>query len=163
MSPREPASKILSREALLDRYGPGRATKVVFTNGCFELLHPGHVRYLHRSRGLGDALVVGVNSDASARRLRKGPERPLVPQRDRALLVAALEAVDAVVVFDEDTPAELIEGLVPDVLVKGADYGLDEVVGREIVERAGGRVELVPVVEGYSTTDLLSRIREEER
>ena len=161
MSPRPPASKILSREQVVHRYGPGRPGAVVFTNGCFEILHAGHVTYLDQARALGDALVVGVNSDASARRLEKGPGRPHVPEQDRALLVAGLEAVDAVSVFDEDTPAELIQELLPAVLVKGADWAPDDVVGREAVEAAGGRVELLPVVEGRSTTRLLQRIRGE--
>jgi D-beta-D-heptose 7-phosphate kinase/D-beta-D-heptose 1-phosphate adenosyltransferase len=131
----------------------------VFTNGCFEILHAGHVSYLDQARALGDALVVGVNTDASARRLEKGPGRPFVPQDERALVVAAIESVDAVSLFDEDTPAELIRELLPAVLVKGADYATEDVVGREAVEAAGGRVELVPLLEGRSTTWLLRRIR----
>jgi D-beta-D-heptose 7-phosphate kinase/D-beta-D-heptose 1-phosphate adenosyltransferase len=131
----------------------------VFTNGCFEILHAGHVSYLDQARALGDALVVGVNTDASARRLEKGPGRPFVPQDERALVVAAIESVDAVSLFDEDTPAELIRELLPAVLVKGADYATEDVVGRVAVEAAGGRVELVPLLEGRSTTWLLRRIR----
>ena len=161
MSPRPAASKVLSREQVVARYGPGRPGAVVFTNGCFEILHAGHVTYLDQARALGDALVVGVNSDVSARRLAKGPGRPYVPEEDRALLVAALEAVDAVSVFEEDTPAELIRALLPAVLVKGADWDREDVVGREAVEAAGGRVELLPLVEGRSTTGLLGRIRGE--
>lgn len=161
MMPREPASKILSRSEVLERFGEGRAGSVVFTNGCFELLHAGHVQYLALARSLGDALIVGVNSDASARRLGKGERRPVVGEQDRALVVAALECVDAVCVFDEDTPAQLIEALLPAVLVKGADYTLDSVVGRDAVEGAGGRVELIPLTEGRSTSDLLRRIRED--
>ncbi|HUF75615.1 MAG TPA: D-glycero-beta-D-manno-heptose 1-phosphate adenylyltransferase [Longimicrobiales bacterium] len=161
MSPRPPASKVLSRERVVERYGPARPGAVVFTNGCFEILHGGHVTYLDQARALGDALVVGVNSDASARRLEKGPGRPFVPAEDRALCVAALESVDAVSVFDEDTPAELIRELLPAVLVKGADWAAEDIVGREVVEAAGGRVELLPVVEGRSTTRLLRRIRGE--
>ena len=159
MSPRAAASKILSREQVVDRYGPGRPGAVVFTNGCFEILHAGHVTYLEQARALGDALVVGVNSDASARRLEKGPGRPYVPEQDRALLVASLEAVDAVSVFEEDTPAELIDRLLPAVLVKGADWAPQDVVGREAVEAAAGRVEILPLVQGRSTTALLRRIR----
>jgi D-beta-D-heptose 7-phosphate kinase/D-beta-D-heptose 1-phosphate adenosyltransferase len=159
MSPRSAASKILTRADLVERYGPGRPGAVVFTNGCFEILHAGHVSYLHQARSLGDALVVGVNTDASARRLEKGTGRPFVPEGERALLVAALESVDAVSLFDEDTPAQLIRALLPAVLVKGADYATEDVVGREVVEAAGGRVELVPLVEGRSTTGLLRRIR----
>jgi D-beta-D-heptose 7-phosphate kinase/D-beta-D-heptose 1-phosphate adenosyltransferase len=132
---------------------------VVFTNGCFELLHAGHVTCLDRARTLGDALVVGVNGDASARRLGKGPRRPFVPERERALAVAALESVDAVCIFHEDTPLELIREILPAVLVKGTDYTAETVVGREVVEAAGGRVELIPLVEGLSTTELLARIK----
>lgn len=159
VTPRPAASKVLTRSEVVERYGPGRPGAVVFTNGCFEILHAGHVTYLGQARALGDALVVGVNSDASARRLEKGAGRPFVPQEDRALLVAALESVDAVSVFDEDTPAALIRALLPAVLVKGADWAAEEVVGREAVETAGGRVELLPLLEGRSTTDLLRRIQ----
>ncbi|HSH76868.1 MAG TPA: adenylyltransferase/cytidyltransferase family protein [Longimicrobiales bacterium] len=158
MKPRTPASKIVSRGQLLERFGGGRAGRVVFTNGCFEILHVGHVSYLDRARALGDALVVGVNSDASARRLGKGAGRPFVPEGERALLVAALESVDAVSLFDEDTPAELIRELVPAVLVKGGDYSVETVVGREVVEAAGGRVEILPLVRFRSTTELLRRL-----
>jgi rfaE bifunctional protein nucleotidyltransferase chain/domain len=157
---RPPAGKLLDRDRLLERYGRPRERRVVFTNGCFDLLHPGHVTYLAEARALGDALVVGVNTDVSVRRLAKAEDRPLVGENARALVVAGLESVDAVCLFDEDTPAALIEALVPDVLVKGGDYALDQVVGREVVEAAGGRVELIPFVEGYSTTHLVRRIRE---
>lgn len=157
---RGPSEKILTRAELVRRYGRPREGRVVFTNGCFDLLHPGHVRYLAQARSLGDALVVGVNTDASVRRLEKAPDRPLVEQDARATVVAALESVDAVSLFDEDTPAELIAALVPDVLVKGGDYTRDGVVGREVVEAAGGRVELIPFVPGYSTTALVARIRD---
>ena len=136
-----------------------RGKKVVFTNGCFDLLHPGHVRYLEEARSLGDALVVGVNTDASAKRLYKGPGRPVTPEGDRARVVAALTCVDRVVLFGEDTPLELITALKPDVLVKGGDYQLSEIVGREVVENWGGRVLALPFVPGYSTTELLERIR----
>lgn len=159
---RDPASKILTRDALVDRYGRPRAETLVFTNGCFDLLHRGHVEYLASARALGDALVVGVNTDASVRRLDKGGDRPLVGESDRALVLAALEAVDAVCLFDEDTPRELIAELLPDVLVKGGDYRPETVVGREDVEAAGGRVAIIPFVEGYSTTQLLQRIRRDE-
>lgn len=160
MRPRSPSSKVLSARRVVEMYGPGRSSSVVFTNGCFELLHAGHVTYLDRARSLGDALVVGVNTDASARLLGKGAGRPIVGEGDRALLVAALESVDAVCLFDEDTPAELIAAIVPDVLVKGADYTLDAVVGRDVVEAAGGRVELIPIVPERSTTELLRRAKE---
>ncbi|MGE0159696.1 MAG: D-glycero-beta-D-manno-heptose 1-phosphate adenylyltransferase [Gemmatimonadales bacterium] len=154
------ASKVLSRRDLVRRFGPGRAETVVFTNGCFELLHAGHVDYLERASSLGDALVVGVNSDASARRLAKGKGRPIVSEADRARVVAALASVDAVCVFEEDTPEELIRALLPDVLVKGADYALEDVAGRDIVEDRGGRVELLPLLAGRSTTDIITRAKE---
>jgi len=157
---RSPESKILTRDELVDRYGrPREALRLVFTNGCFDVLHRGHVSYLATARALGDALVVGVNTDASVRRLDKGSDRPLVGERDRAFVLAALECVDAVCLFDEDTPRALISAILPDVLVKGGDYTMDNVVGREEVVAAGGEVVLVPLVEGYSTTDLLTRIR----
>ncbi len=160
MSTTQPERKILPRTTLLERYGRPRDVRVVFTNGCFDLLHRGHVAYLNQARSLGEILVVGVNTDASVRRLSKGPGRPLVGEADRAYVLAALECVDVVTLFDEDTPRELVSALLPDTLVKGADYTMDAVVGREEVEAAGGRVVLVPLVEGYSTTDLLRRIRE---
>jgi rfaE bifunctional protein nucleotidyltransferase chain/domain len=156
---RPPSSKVLERGELVRTHGRPRSEILVFTNGCFEILHAGHVSYLSRARSMGDRLVVGVNTDASARLLGKGPGRPVVPQEDRALVVAALESVDAVCLFEEETPLELIRELVPDVLVKGADYDLDAVVGREVVEAGGGRVELVPFVEGHSTSALLDLIR----
>jgi D-beta-D-heptose 7-phosphate kinase/D-beta-D-heptose 1-phosphate adenosyltransferase len=134
---------------------------VVFTNGCFELLHRGHVEYLAQARALGDVLVVGLNSDASVRRL-KGVGRPLAAEADRAAVVAALRCVDAVTVFDEDTPLELISTLLPDVLVKGGDHHLDDIVGREVVEEAGGEVRVLPFVVGYSTTKILDRLKDAE-
>ncbi len=138
-----------------------RGRKVVFTNGCFDLLHPGHVRYLEEARSLGDALIVGVNTDASVKRLDKEPGRPVNPEGDRAALVAALACVDRVVLFGEDTPLELITALQPNVLVKGGDYRLEEIVGREVVWALGGEVKVLPLVPGYSTTQLLARIRGE--
>ncbi len=153
------SSRVLSREVLLTRFGPPQDRTVVFTNGCFDLLHPGHVEYLAQARALGHVLVVGLNSDASARRL-KGAGRPLVAEADRAAVLAGLRSVDAVTVFDEDTPLELINALLPDVLVKGGDYDLDDIVGREAVEKAGGDVRVLPFVEGYSTTDVLDRLGE---
>lgn len=132
--------------------------RVVFTNGCFDLLHPGHIRCLEQARALGDVLVVAVNSDASARQL-KGDGRPVVPQEERAEILAALAAVEYVVIFDEPTPHELIARLLPDVLVKGGDWGPNEIVGRAEVEAAGGRVVSIPVEPGYSTTGILERIR----
>ncbi len=158
--PPDPAARILARDELLRRFGRPREGRLVFTNGCFDLLHPGHVAYLQRARALGDALVVGVNTDASVRRLEKGADRPLVAEDDRALVVAALASVDAVTLFDEDTPRELVAALLPDVLVKGGDYAPEEIAGREVVEAAGGEVRVIPFVEGYSTSELVERIRE---
>lgn len=132
---------------------------MVFTNGVFDLLHAGHVALLEAARAAGDALVVGVNSDASVRRLGKGADRPLIAEAERARLLAALAAVDCVVLFDEDTPLALIERLHPDVLVKGADYAPGAIVGAKEVEGWGGRVVRVPLVEGKSTTDLVRKLR----
>ena len=132
--------------------------RVVFTNGCFDLLHPGHVTLLERARAEGDVLVVGLNSDASVARL-KGAGRPVVPQSERAEALSALEAVTRVVVYGEDTPREVIAALLPDVLVKGADWAADRIVGREEVEASGGRVVRVELVPGRSTTAVLDRIR----
>ena len=134
-----------------------RGHSVVFTNGVFDLLHAGHVDLLERARALGDALVVGLNTDASTRRL-KGERRPLLPQADRARVLAALAVVDAVVLFDEDTPAELVRRLEPDVLVKGADYAEDAIAGKDTVEARGGRVVRLPLVEGRSTSKIVEEI-----
>jgi D-beta-D-heptose 7-phosphate kinase/D-beta-D-heptose 1-phosphate adenosyltransferase len=136
-----------------------RGGTVVFTNGVFDLLHPGHVRYLQEARDLGDVLIVGLNSDRSVR-ANKGPERPITPERERAEILLALVCVDAVAIFDEDTPADIIKRVQPDVLVKGADWGPDDIVGRETVEGRGGRVVRMPLSKGYSTTELLRRARE---
>ena len=132
--------------------------RVVFTNGVFDLLHPGHVRYLSDARALGDALIVGVNSDRSVR-TNKGPGRPITPEVERAELLASLRSVDAVTVFDEDTPHALITAVQPDVLVKGADWGPDNIVGREVVEARGGTVVRVALAEGFSSTRLIDRVR----
>lgn len=132
--------------------------RVVFTNGCFDLLHPGHVRLLEHARGRGDVLVVGLNSDASVRAI-KGAGRPVIPEGERAEVLAALECVDYVALFEEPTPRELIARVLPDVLVKGADWGADEIVGRAEVEAAGGRVEQVELEPGWSTTAILERMR----
>ena len=132
---------------------------VVFTNGVFDLLHPGHVELLEAARREGAALVVGVNSDASARRLAKGPGRPVAGQDARARVVAGLAAVDCVILFEEETPLELIRALAPDVLVKGADYARDRIVGADWIEERGGRVVRVPLLTGYSTSALLERLR----
>ena len=137
----------------------GRGKRIVFTNGCFDLLHAGHVKYLQKARSLGDLLVLGLNSDASVRRL-KGAKRPLIDQDERAHLLAALDCIDYVIVFDEDTPLELITALKPHILAKGGDYSLDGVVGKDIVEAYGGRVELVTFVDGKSTTNIIEKILE---
>jgi rfaE bifunctional protein nucleotidyltransferase chain/domain len=152
---------ILTIEEAILRFGREKRNgrRVVFTNGCFDLLHPGHIGSLEQARALGDALIVGLNSDASVRQL-KGPGRPVLPERERAEILAALESVDAVVIFDESTPREVIARLLPDVLVKGGDWPGDQIVGREEVEAAGGRVVSIPVVPGYSTTEILRKIRE---
>ena len=131
---------------------------VVFTNGCFDILHPGHIRMLEKARSLGDALVVGINSDPSVQEI-KGPQRPVIPQDERAELLAALEAVDFVTIFDEPTPRELIAEILPAILVKGSDWGPDEIVGRAEVEGAGGKVVSITLEPGYSTTKLIERIR----
>jgi D-beta-D-heptose 7-phosphate kinase/D-beta-D-heptose 1-phosphate adenosyltransferase len=155
------AAKIRSRAAAVAWRG-AQAGPVVFTNGVFDLLHVGHVALLEAARAEGAALVVGVNSDASVRRLGKGTARPLVPEAQRARVVAALAAVDCVVLFDEDTPRALILALRPDVLVKGADYEKDRIVGAVEVEGWGGRVVRVPLVDGQSTTTLAQRLRHAE-
>ncbi len=160
MSQAAQESRVLSRpdaRALIDRRRADGAV-VVFTNGVFDLLHPGHVRYLQHARALGDMLVVGLNSDASVRR-NKGPDRPITPEAERAEILAALSCVDAVVIFDEDTPAEIVRACQPDILVKGADWPADQIVGRETVEARGGKVVRMPVEEGFSTTALLERIK----
>jgi len=132
--------------------------RVVFTNGVFDLLHPGHVRYLQAARGEGDSLVIGVNSDRSVG-ANKGPDRPIIPEHERAELLAALACVDAVVIFDEDTPADVIRHVQPDVLVKGADWAADQIVGRDTVEARGGKVVRIPVEQGWSTSGIVERIR----
>ena len=144
---------------LVERARTGGKT-VVFTNGVFDILHPGHIRYLRDARALGDLLIVGINSDRSARTLDKAPDRPINPAAERAEVLSALGSVDAVVVFDEQTPHEIITALQPDVLVKGADWGENEIVGRDVVEARGGRVVRMPLAEGYSTTKLIERIRQ---
>jgi D-glycero-beta-D-manno-heptose 1-phosphate adenylyltransferase len=155
-----PMGKVVSQDELvrLTAQDKRHGRRVVFTNGCFDLLHPGHVRCLSQARALGDVLVVAVNSDASVRG-NKGLGRPLVPQQDRAEVVAALSSVDYVAIFDEPTPRSLIARLLPDVLVKGADWGRYDIAGREEVEGAGGRVVSIDLAPGYSTTNLLEKIR----
>lgn len=159
MSFRRAGAKILGRAEAAERLGPGRSFSLVFTNGCFDLLHPGHVDCLERARRLGDALLVAVNTDASVRRLGKGPGRPFASQDARVTVVAALECVDWVTTFDEDTPKRLIAELQPDVLVKGGDYSPDQVAGAGTVSARGGRVVIAPFVPGHSTNNLVRRIR----
>ena len=151
--------KVVDRPRLIEAVQRLQRTgkKVVFTNGCFDLLHVGHVRYLQEARALGDLLVVGVNSDASVRRL-KGPGRPLNPARERAEILAALECVDFVTVFGAATPLQLIRAIGPDILVKGGDWPVAAIVGREIVEARGGRVLAIPFVKNRSTTALIGKI-----
>jgi rfaE bifunctional protein nucleotidyltransferase chain/domain len=155
-----PNRKIVPRADISARVGALRAqnVRIVFTNGCFDLVHAGHVEYLYAAKRAGNVLIVGLNSDASVARA-KGPGRPTVPQSERAEVIAALEMVDLVTIFDEDTPLELIKSVRPDVLVKGADWAYDEVVGRVEVEAGGGQVLLVPLRQGVSTTALVERIR----
>lgn len=133
--------------------------KVVFTNGCFDIIHRGHIDYLTKAKALGDALIVGLNTDASVRR-NKGEQRPIVEEEDRAFVVAHLEPVDYVCLFDENTPHELIAALVPDVLIKGADWKIDEIVGKDIVERAGGTVKTIEFLPNRSTSTIIQRIIE---
>jgi D-beta-D-heptose 7-phosphate kinase/D-beta-D-heptose 1-phosphate adenosyltransferase len=153
--------KILSPAELLGLRQRLRAEgkTVVFTNGVFDLLHVGHVRYLNEARALGDVLVVAVNSDAAVRKL-KGKDRPITNEQERAEILAALRQIDYVTVFDDESPRRLIAELLPDVLVKGGDYGLDEIHGREEVEAAGGRVVSLPFVEGMSTSKMIERMRQ---
>jgi rfaE bifunctional protein nucleotidyltransferase chain/domain len=152
------AEKIRSRQEAA-AWREAQSGIVVFSNGVFDLIHPGHIALLEAARREGDALVVGVNSDASARRLDKGPGRPFVPAAARARVVAAFAAVDCVVIFDEDTPLELIQALEPDVLVKGSDYTHATTVGADIVTARGGRVKHVELTHGYSTTAIVERLR----
>ncbi len=132
--------------------------RIVFTNGVFDLLHPGHVRYLQAARSHGDLLIVGLNSDASVRR-NKGPERPINPEDERAEVLAALACVDAVSIFDDETPADIIRRVQPDILVKGSDWPADQIVGRDTVEARGGKVILEPVEQGYATTAIIEKVR----
>ncbi len=150
----EKIKKVCELQSLLDLH---ENKKVVFTNGCFDILHVGHVVYLNEAKSLGDILVVGLNSDSSVRRL-KGDDRPVNCQRDRATVLSALESVDYVVIFDEDTPYELIDALKPDVLVKGGDWETDQIVGADIVMKNGGIVKSLRFIQGKSTTDIIERI-----
>ena len=152
--------KVVTQDALIlhVREHKGNGQRVVFTNGCFDLLHQGHIRVLEEARALGEVLVVALNTDASVRR-SKGPSRPVLPEGERAEIMAALAAVDYAVLFDDPTPRDLIARVLPDVLVKGADWGENEIVGREEVEGAGGRVVSIPLEPGYSTTAILEAMR----
>ena len=154
-------TKVTTRDELVSLLAEcrQRQQRVVFTNGCFDLMHIGHVRYLQAARNLGDLLVVGVNSDGSVRALSKGPDRPIVPDVQRAEVLAALACVDYVVIFSEPDPGALIAALQPDILVKGGDWPLDRIIGRETVEARGGRVQTIPLVPGVSTTTMVQRIR----
>lgn len=152
------AGRVVSESTLVERFGRPRDYRLVFSNGVFDLLHSGHVTSLETARGFGDALVVAVNSDRSTRRL-KGPGRPVQPEADRARLVAAMRCVDAVTVFDDDTPARLIERLLPDVLVKGADYSVEQIAGAEAVLAAGGEVRLIEIEQGRSTSEIVRRLQ----
>lgn len=151
---------VLTLEEIILRFGREKRNgkRVVFTNGCFDLLHPGHIESLETARALGDVLIVGINSDESVRTL-KGPGRPVIPAEERAEILASLECVDAVLIFEELTPRQVIAALVPDILVKGGDWPGNQIVGREEVEAAGGKVVRVEVVEGYSTSEILRKIR----
>ena len=156
------SEKILSREAISARLTAWRLKndRIVFTNGCFDLLHLGHVDYLEKARQLGDRLVVGINTDASVQRL-KGPSRPIQDETARAHIMAALQFVDLVVLFDEDTPRELIVQVKPDILVKGDDYTIDQIVGAAEVQAAGGIVSTIPLVNGHSTTRIIQKLKAE--
>ena len=151
-----PLNEMIVRFAKQKRNGK----RVVFTNGCFDLLHPGHIHSLEAARNLGEFLIVGINSDESVRTL-KGQGRPLIPEQERAEILASLECVDGVVIFDELTPQKIIAGLLPDILVKGSDWPGNQIVGREEVEAAGGKVVLIDNVPGYSTSDIVNKIRGE--
>jgi rfaE bifunctional protein nucleotidyltransferase chain/domain len=153
--------KVMTRDQLVPLLQAARTQgkRIVFTNGCFDLMHIGHTRYLQAAKALGDVLAVGVNSDASVRSLSKAPDRPIVSEAQRAEVVAALGCVDYVILFDEPDPHILIAALQPDVLVKGGDWAVEQIVGREIVEARGGAVRTIPLVPGVSTTSLIERIR----
>jgi D-beta-D-heptose 7-phosphate kinase/D-beta-D-heptose 1-phosphate adenosyltransferase len=153
--------KFMTRDQLVPllKTAQTQGRRIVFTNGCFDLMHIGHTRYLQGAKDLGDLLVVGVNSDASVKMLNKAPDRPIVPDAQRAEVVAALGCVDYVVLFNEPDPHSLIAALQPDVLVKGGDWAVERIVGREIVEARGGMVKTIPLVPDMSTTSLIQRIR----
>jgi D-beta-D-heptose 7-phosphate kinase/D-beta-D-heptose 1-phosphate adenosyltransferase len=154
-------NKIMTKDQLVPLLAQARAQRkrIVFTNGCFDLMHVGHTRYLQAAKALGDLLVVGVNSDGSAKSLNKSPDRPIVSEQQRAEVVAALGCVDYVVLFTEPDPHALISALQPDVLVKGGDWPVERIIGRDVVEGRGGVVKTIPLVPGVSTTTLIHRIR----
>ena len=152
------SSRIIERDGLAVLREEHRSEKIVFTNGCFDILHRGHAESLASARSLGDILVVGLNSDSSVSKI-KGAGRPLVGQEDRAFVLLELRSVDYVTIFDEETPLKAIEALRPDILVKGSEYGKDEIVGASLVEGYGGRVVRIDMIEGYSTTQLIDRLR----
>jgi rfaE bifunctional protein nucleotidyltransferase chain/domain len=151
---------VLTLEQTIVRFGREKRNgkRVVFTNGCFDLLHPGHIHNLEAARGLGDFLIVGINSDESVSTL-KGEGRPLIPAEERAEILASLECVDGVLIFDELTPQKVVAALLPDILVKGSDWPGNQIVGREEVEAGGGKVVLIDVMPGYSTTEIIKKIR----
>ncbi|MDX1685517.1 MAG: D-glycero-beta-D-manno-heptose 1-phosphate adenylyltransferase [Saprospiraceae bacterium] len=155
--------KIKNREEAMKTCQSWRASneRIVFTNGCFDLIHPGHVIYLESARALGERLVVGINSDASVKRL-KGASRPVQEERARALVLAGLASIDLITIFDEDTPLELIKAIDPDILVKGGDWSTDQIVGGEYITEQGGMVKSLPFEEGYSTTSIVEKIRKNE-
>lgn len=154
-------NKILSRQAAEKRANIWRMfnKKIVFTNGCFDILHQGHIDYLSKARDLGSTLIIGLNTDASVKRLNKSPERPINKEQSRALVLATLVLVDVVVLFDEDTPYDLIKAIQPDVLVKGADYKVEDIIGYDIVKTHGGEITTIELTEGFSTTELINRIK----
>ncbi len=154
-------NNLVSRAELVKLRAQWRAEgkKVVFTNGCFDIIHIGHVKILEAAKKLGDILVIGLNSDSSTQSI-KGPKRPVIPEEERAQLLLALKSVDFVTLFDENTPHEIIKALVPDILVKGKDYELKDIVGRETVENNGGKVVRVPLIDGKATTHIIARIKE---
>lgn len=154
------SDKIITKEEALRRLDSIRKAgkKIVFTNGCFDILHPGHVDYLSQARDRGDFLLLGLNTDSSVRKLEKAPNRPVNNERTRALVLAGLACVDAIVLFDEETPYEIIKYLQPDVLVKGNDYAVESIVGYDVVKAKGGEVVTIPLLAGYSTTALIKKI-----
>lgn len=154
------SEKIISREQLIQRVNTWRTERqtIVFSNGCFDIIHPGHAQYLAAAAALGSRLVIGVNTDDSVKRL-KGASRPVISENERCLLLASFQFVDAVCLFDEDTPLELIKSIIPDVLVKGKDYAIDQIVGADVVLQHGGKVETIELVEGFSTSSLIEKIK----